>query len=157
MSTTNADISRALEAIASLMELDEVEPFRVRAYRAAADEILAQPEPVAEWVAAGRDLTELQGVGKGIATKVLEIVQVGRAAYIERLEKETAPGLLDLLRVPGLGPKRVRVIRDRLGLSSPEAVRDAAEQGRLRGLPGFGEKTEANVLRRIRRALGEEV
>lgn len=157
MSTTNADISRALEAIASLMELDEAKPFRVRAYRSGSEEIMAHPEPIAEWVAEGRDLTELQGIGKGIAAKVGEIVEVGAQQFIEQLEREHSPGLLDLLRVPGLGPGRVRAIRDGLGLTSIETVRAAAEEGRLRELAGFGEKTEATILRRLRRAMGDEV
>lgn len=156
MTATNKEIADVLEAIALLMEVDGAQPFRVRAYRGGADELLAHPEPVAEMVAAGKDLTELQGVGKGIAAKVEEILRVGPAAFLEQLEKETSPGLLALLRVPGLGPKRVRVIRDGLGISSLESVRDAALDGKLRGLPGFGEKTEATILRRVRRALGEE-
>ncbi|MDA1265661.1 MAG: helix-hairpin-helix domain-containing protein [Planctomycetota bacterium] len=150
---TNRELSEVLEAIALLMELDAEQPFRLRAYRGAADEVMAIPDSVAEMLAAGKDLTELQGVGKGIAARIAEIVPLGRDAYLEQLEKEYAPGLLRLLKVPGLGPKRVRTIRDGLGISSPEAVKEAAEAGKLRDLPGFGEKTEATILRRVNRAL----
>lgn len=154
--TTNQDVAEVLEAIALLMEVDDVEPFRVRAYRAAADEIRAWPEPVADMVAANRDLTELQGVGQAIAARVTGIVVAGREAALAELERATAPGILHLLRVPGLGPKRARVLRDELGVTSLEAAREACEQGRVRTLPGFGKKTEETLLRRVKRALGEE-
>jgi len=154
MSVSNQQIADVLEATALLMEVDGAQHFRVRAYRSGAEELLAQPGPVAEMLAAGKDLTELNGVGKGIAAKVEEILRVGPDAYLERLEKETSPGLLALLRVPGLGPRRVRAIRDGLGISSLESVRDAALAGELRGLAGFGEKTEATILRSVLDALG---
>ena len=156
MSVTNQEIGDVLEALALLMEVDGAQGFRVRAYRVGAEQIVAQPEPVADRVAAGEDLTALQGVGKGIAGKVAEIVSLGPAAYLARLEQDYAPGLLALLRVPGLGPKRVRAIRDGLGTCALEAVRDAALAGELRVLEGLGEKSEATILASVRRALGDE-
>lgn len=151
----NQDVARILEDLGSLLEVEDSQPFRVRAYRGAADELMAMPEDVIEMVGEGKDLTELPGIGKGIAATIVKIVEMGPAAFRAQLEQENPPGLLDLLRVPGLGPKRVRTIVKGLKISSPLEVRDAAREGKLKGLAGFGEKTEATILKRLERALGE--
>ena len=151
---TNKELAEVLESIGLLMELDDAQPFRVRAFLRASEEVLALPDSVGEMSRAGKDLTQLRGIGKGIAARIEEIAALGRDAYLERLENEAGTGLLRLLRVPGLGPGRVRIIRDELGITSPEGVREAAQAGRLRGLPGFGEKTEAMILQQIEPSLG---
>ena len=150
MPTRSAEIAAILDSIADLLEIEEASGFRIRAYRNSADSIRFFDPPLAEMVAAGSDLTELQDVGPGIAKKIEQIVAEGPDAYRARLEA-SAPGLLELLRVPGLGPKRVRNLRDALGIGSIEGLREAAEQGRLREVAGFGPKTEERILRRLQR------
>jgi len=147
----NDEIADALDKIATLLEIDDASPFRIRAYKNAADSIRLLDPPLAEMVAEGKDLTELQDVGAGIAKKIEEIVALGHAAFVERLGKEGSPGIFDLLRIPGIGPKRVRALRDRLGVTSIESLKAAAQDGRLREVPGFGEKTQERILRRIAR------
>ncbi len=151
MTSTSADVARVLDSIADLLELDEASPFRIRAYRNAADSLRLLDPPLAEMVAAGGDLTALQDVGQGIAKKIEEIVSRGPAAYLAEFEA-SAPGLLELLRIPGLGTKRVRALRATLGIASVEELREAAESGRLRAVAGFGPKSEESILRGLARA-----
>jgi len=156
MSATNDAIADVLDHLAIWQELEGAVPFKILAYRNGAESIRDHDGDVAEMVRAGEDLTKLEGIGKGIAKRIAEIVAAGPTAFRERFEREVGPGLFELLRIPGLGPKRVRVLRDALGITSPEELRAAAEAGRIRELEGFGEKTEERLLRRVRRALGEE-
>ena len=150
MTTTSADVARVLDSIADLLELDQASPFRVRAHRNAADSLRFLDPPLADLVAAGEDLTALQDVGAGIAKKIEEIVAKGADAYLAELDAG-APGLLELLRIPGIGPKRARDLRA-LGIASVDALREAAESGRLGEVPGFGPKTVERILRRLARS-----
>ena len=156
MAVPGAEIAAILESIANLLEIDDASPFRIRAYRNAADTIRMLDPPFAQMLADGEPLTDVQDVGPAIAKKIEEILEVGPAAYADKLEKESSPGLLDLLKIPGLGPKRIRVLREALGVSSPDTLRAAIESGRLREVPGFGAKTEEQLLRRLRRFLGDD-
>lgn len=151
MTTTNREIAWTFEDVASLMELAEESWFKVRAYRNAADTIRGLDDDLAALVAAGRDLTELRDIGEAIAKKIEELVRTGELDYLERLKERTAPGLLAVLRIPGLGPKRVRVLWQELGITSVAELRAASESGRLREASGFGAKSEEDVLRRLDR------
>lgn len=148
---TNREIARTFEDVARLMELLEESWFKVRAYRNAADTIRGLDEDLSEQVGAGRDLTELRDIGDAIAKKIVELVETGALDYLERLKERAAPGLLEILRIPGLGPKRVRTMWQELGITSLAELRAAAESGRLREAPGFGAKSEEDVLRRLDR------
>lgn len=152
MDPQNAAIADVLESIANLLEIDDESPFRIRAYRNAADTIRLLDPPLCAMVAAGERLTTVQDIGPAIAKKVEEIVRAGCAVYLEQLEAERSPGLLELLRIPGLGPKRVRALRDGLGISSIDDLRAAAEAGRLSEVPGFGAKTAERLLERLRKS-----
>lgn len=153
MSVTNEEIADLLESIARLMEIDEAGPFRVRAYRNGGDSVRMMGKPLAERLAAGEDLTELPDIGAGIAKKVGEIVALGHDGFLAQLASQYPPGLLDLLKISGLGPKRVRLLKDSLGVTSPRALLEAAEAGRLSEVPGFGPKTTESIVRRVKRLL----
>jgi DNA polymerase (family 10) len=147
--TQNAAIAERLERYADLIEIEGENPFRVRAYRNAADTVRSLTRSLAEMVEAGEDLSELHGVGDAIARKITELVRTGRLRALEKLEAREGEELADLLRIPGLGPKRVRLLHQRLGVRSPDELADAVREGRVRGLAGFGPKTERSILRAL--------
>lgn len=151
MTIQNEQIARQLEEIADLLEIEGENAFRIRAYRNAARELRDLTQSVAEMVAQGADLTALRGIGEGIAKKIVELVQTGHLAYLEDLEKETGPGLAELLAVPGLGPKRVKRIHDELGVHDAAGLLAAARAGKLEGLAGLGAKTQEKILAALER------
>lgn len=145
----NKEIAGVLDDIGNLLEIDDESPFRIRAYRNAADTIRFFDPPLSEMVARGDDLTELEGIGKAIAEKIVEIVKTGKLAFLQRLTEKSSPGLLDLLRIPGVGPKKVRVLREHLGILSIEDLRAAIDSGRISEVPGFGAKSLETLKRRL--------
>lgn len=151
---SNEAIATVLDLLGTWQELQGAVPFKILAYRNASEALRSLDEDVADKVHAGDDLTQLEFIGKGMAKRIAEIVAAGPAGYREQFEKEVGPGLFELLRMPGLGPKRVRFLRDELDVRSPEDLRAACEAGRVRELEGFGERTEKLLLRRARQALG---
>lgn len=146
MPVHNEEIAVMFEEMAELLELEQANPFRVRAYRTAARTVRNLGRELQDLVAAGEDLTELPGIGKDLAAKIREILDSGHAAFLDRLHKEVPAGLAELLKIPGLGPKRVKLLNEQLGIASAAQLAKAAKAGRLRSLPGFGAKTEANLL-----------
>lgn len=146
MAVHNADIARAFGEIADLLELEDENPFRVRAYRNAARVIEGLGLDVAAALAAGKTLPRLPGIGADLGAKLHEIAATGTCALLEKLRRREGPGVADLLQLPGLGPRRVRVLHDALGVRSVADVAAAAREGRIRALAGFGEKTEARIL-----------
>ncbi len=156
MDESNDAIADVLELLGTWQELQGDAPFKILAYRNAAEALLTLDRSAAEMVRAGEDLTKLDSIGKGMAKRIVDIVTEGPGPYRERFERESGPGLFELLRIPGLGPKRVRQLRDMLDVRSPEDLRAACEAQRVRAIEGFGEKTEERLLRRARRALGED-
>lgn len=142
----NADIAAIFDEIADLLEIKGENPFRVRAYRNAARSLLNLGPDIKTLVAQGEDLTELPGIGKDLAGKITEIVQTGRCTALDQLHKSLPPSIAALLKIPGLGPKRVKALYDALNINSIEQLRAAARAGKLRDLRGFGEKTEAHIL-----------
>jgi len=143
----NVDVAKVLMEIADLLELQE-EQFKPRAYRRAARAIEHLPEDIAD-VAARDGLEQIPGVGKAIAKKIKELLETGKLQYLEKLRKQVPPGLVELLRVPDIGPKTARLLHDKLGITSIAQLREALEAHRLRDLPGFGERTEENLLRNL--------
>lgn len=146
----NADVAAAFEEMADLLELQDANPFRVRAYRSAARTVLALGTDLRQAVAQGQDLTELPTIGKDLAGKIQDILQGGHTQLLDDLRRQLPPGLPQLLRVPGLGPKRVRHLYDQLGVRTLEDLAQVAQAGRIRTLPGFGEKTEAHILAAVK-------
>ena len=146
MPVHNADIAAIFEEIADLLEIQGENPFRIRAYRNAAREMQSLGVPASEMLAKGEDLTELPGIGNDLAAKIREIVETGKCKALEKLRAKFPPTITTLLKLPGLGPKRVKMLYDEIKVESIAALRQAARAGLIRELPGFGEKTEASIL-----------
>lgn len=142
---TNAEIADAFERLADLLELQEDNPFRVRAYRNAARVIGGYPHPLADLVAGGADLDDLPGVGEAIAEKIATLVNTGKLPALEQAAKKTPLVLADLMRIPGLGPKRVKELHEALEVTSADDILRAEREGKLAELPGFGEKLAAKI------------
>lgn len=145
MPVHNQDIAAVFDEIADLLELRQDNPFRIRAYRRAAQTVRGQSRELRDAVAEGRDLRKLPGIGEDLAAKIVEILETGRCAALEKLRKQVPPGLEDLLQLPGLGPARVRQLRKELRITSLTGLRSAIEKGRLQQLRGFGPKLEARI------------
>ena len=141
----NADIARHFEELAALYELDGAVVYRVLAYRNAAKAIRDSGVSVAELARQGK-ADELSGVGKTIAEKIDVLLETGAIPSAEKLKARIPAGLVEVTRIPDLGPKRARLLHEKLGIESLDELRVAAEDGRLRDVPGFGEKAEENVL-----------
>jgi len=152
MPITNSEIADKLTQLADLLDIEGADRFRVRAYRNAARTISTLPRSLEDMVYEGEDLTELPGVGESIAKKIREIVETGRLSKLEEEEKRTPSGLRELLRVEGLGPKRVQALYEHLQITGLADLAEAARLGRVRTLPGFGAKTEEKILRELERA-----
>ena len=146
----NADIAKIFEEIADLLEIKNENPFRVRSYRNAALIIGGLPESLRSVVMRDEsELEDIKGIGKSIHEKIVELVKTGKCKFHDELLKELPPGLLELLEVSGIGPKKVHLLYDKLGIKSVEGLEKAAREGRLRDLPHMGEKTEENILKAI--------
>ena len=149
MPVHNQDIAAIFDEMADLLELQQANPFRIRAYRRAAQTVRAQGRELRERVAAGEPLPKLPGIGKDLAAKIVEILDTGRCRALNKLKRGVPPGLEDLLHLPGLGPARVRLLRHELGITSLARLRSAIEKGRLRQVKGFGPKLEARLAEAI--------
>jgi len=145
----NADIAAIFTEIADLLEIQQANPFRIRAYRNAARIVGELGREVRTMVERGEDLTDLPGIGDDLAGKMREIVETGKCRAQEKLHAELPPAITELLHVPGLGPKRVRTLWHDLDVQTLEQLARAARDGRIRGLLGFGAKTEANILQAV--------
>ncbi|MCW3026948.1 MAG: hypothetical protein JWN81_159 [Solirubrobacterales bacterium] len=142
---SNAAIAAALEELGDLYELDGAIVHRVLAYRGAARSVRDASVSVAALAREGR-ATELPGIGATLQEKILALVEDGQIPAAERLRAKFPPGLIAITRLPGLGPKRARLLHTELGVDSPQALREAAEQQRLRTVRGLGPKLEERVL-----------
>jgi len=140
----NGEIADAFEELASLYELDGAVVYRVGAYRNAAKAIREAGVSVEEMARQGR-VVELPGVGKTIAEKIDALLETGTIPSADKLKARIPAGLVAITRIPGLGPKRARLLYDTLGVESLDDLREATEQGRLKDVPGFGAKAEENV------------
>jgi len=141
----NGEIAEAFEELASLYELDGAVVYRVVAYRNAAKAIREAGVSVEELAKQGRAV-ELAGVGKTIAEKIDALLETGSIPSADKLKQRIPSGLVEITRIPGLGPKRARLLHDELGISSIDELREAAEYGRLSDVKGFGRKAEENLL-----------
>lgn len=141
----NAEIALHFDELADLYELDGAVVYRVQAYRNAAKAIREAGVSVAELSAQGR-AEELPGVGKTIAEKIAALLETGEIPAAAKLKAKFPPGLVEVTRVPGLGPKRARKLFEELGVDSLDKLREAAEAQQIRTVPGFGPKAEENIL-----------
>lgn len=140
MSVANIEIAQCFETLADLLEVQEANPFRVRAYRTAARTVRELPQAIVAMLARGEDLSELPGIGKDLAGKIAEIVETGHLSLLEEVKAETPAGLAELLALPSLGPKRVEQLHQALGIKNLADLNKALKRGRLVGLRGFGPK-----------------
>lgn len=145
---TNQEIAAVFEQIGDLLEYQSANPFRVRAYRNGAKKISELAEPLAAIaVDPARSLTDLDGIGKDLAEKIETLLATGSLPLLEELQEQIPAGVLTLARVPGVGPKKAAALHKELGISSLPELRLACEQQRIRGLKGFGAKTEETILK----------
>lgn len=149
MPVHNADITAFFTEIADLLEIQGANPFRIRAYRNAARILGDLPQEARVLVERGDDLTRLPGIGTDLAGKVSEIVTTGHCSLLDRLHRELPPAIAELLKILGLGPKRVKALYHDLDVQTVEQLHRAAQDGRIRALHGFGAKTEQNILQAI--------
>lgn len=146
----NADIAAVFNEIADLLDIQGENPFRIRAYRNAARMVQDHGRELREMVEAGEDLTTLPGIGKDLAEKITEIVKTGHCTALNKLRAQFPPEITDLLRLPNLGPKRVKILYQKLHIESLAQLEQAARAGNIRQLDGFGEKIERNILDSIK-------
>src|SRR3712207_6357384 len=143
---TNAQIAAAFDELADLNELDGAVSYRVIAYRTAARTVRDAPVSVMVLTREGR-VTELPGIGKTLEEKIRALDETGDIPAAQKLRAKFPAGLISVMHLPGFGPKRARRLFDELGVDSLDALRGAAEGGRIRGLRGFGAKVEQQLLR----------
>jgi DNA polymerase (family 10) len=147
---TNSDISAVFDHVADLVEYQGGNVFRVRAYRNAARTIGSMVESLASVRAdPSRSLTDIEGIGGDLAGKIETLLDTGRLPLLDELQKKIPKVIFELMRVPGLGPKKVKALVDALGIDSLDALERACQDGRVRDVKGFGAKTEAAILENI--------
>jgi DNA polymerase (family 10) len=143
----NSEIADVFDEIGDLLEFTDANPFRVRAYRNAARTIRDLPEPIAAIAKdSERSLTDIPGIGKDLAEKIVTLLKTGDVPQRQELRSKVPASVLELLRVPGLGPKKAATLWKELNISTLDELKAAAEGQRIRGLKGFGAKTEETIL-----------
>ncbi|WP_404369043.1 DNA polymerase/3'-5' exonuclease PolX [Marinobacter sp.] len=145
----NAEIARRFHELADLLEIQNANEFRVRAYRNAANIVEGSSRRVEDMVRKGEDLSLIKGIGDDLAGKIEELVKTGSLPQLEELQQELPEGLHQLMRLGQLGPKRTKLLHDELKITSLEELRSAAEKGKIREVRGFGKKTEQKILDEI--------
>ena len=146
MTANNLNIADIFEQIADILDIQGGNYFRIRAYRQGARQLRGMPVDIAQYVENGQDLSKLPTIGHNLAAKIIEILETGHCATLTRLQKQSPSGLVELLHIPGLGPKRVHALYHELGVHTPEQALRAAKDGRISSLAGMGEKTQANII-----------
>lgn len=146
----NVDVARHFEEIGDLLEIQGANTFRVRAYRNGSRTIEDLAEPITGIAANGeKALVELPGIGKDIAAKIVVLIETGTTPQLEKLREEVPPGVVDMLRIQGLGPKKVKALFAELKVTSLDELKTAAESGAVAELKGFGKKTAQVILEGI--------
>ncbi|MCM8747195.1 DNA polymerase/3'-5' exonuclease PolX [Thermomicrobium sp. CFH 73360] len=148
----NEEVALLLDNIAELLMLKNENPYRIRAYTTAAQNIRALDVDIEELARQGR-LDEIPGVGKALAAKIEEYLQTGKLQYYEELKREVPIQAVDLLEVPGIGPARAYLLYEKLGITTIQELLQAAQEHKLRDLPGFGEKLEERIAREAARLM----
>jgi DNA polymerase (family 10) len=145
----NITIARLLDETAALLEIDAADPFRIRSYRRAAEAVEQQTTQLSTLVAEPKQLLAIAGIGKGMAANIVELVNTGTMPLREELLLKYKPTMLELLRLPGMGPKTVALIWSSLQVADIDALEEAAKAGHLNKLPRMGEKFTAKLLKGI--------
>lgn len=147
----NLDVARTLTLLADLLEIQGANPFRIRAYRNAVNTVSGLSRPLEAMVEAGEDLTELPGIGKNVAAHIEELITTGSIDRLREVEAEVPRSLVELVQLPGVGPKKARKLYDELQVESIDALEVAIQAGRVEGLEGFGKKSVEKLLQSIER------
>ena len=142
----NPEIARTLEEVADILEIQNANPFRIRAYRNAVRTVETVTVPLRRWVEEKRPLTDLPGIGKEMANHIQEMVETGTLGFRDELLAEVPRTLIELMRLPGLGPKKARKIFDELKIGSVDELEAAAQAGLIASVPGFGAKSQEKIL-----------
>lgn len=146
----NTDIAQVFEEIADLLEVKGENPFRIRSYRNAAMVVEGYPESFRTLFEKGEEnLKGIHGIGDSTREKIVEMITTGRCKFHDELLKEIPPGILDMLKISGVGPKKAALLYKELGISSVDELEAAASAGKLHGLPGLGEKSEQKILKAV--------
>ncbi len=147
---TKNEIADVLSEIGTLLELKGENPFKVRAYQTGARALEAIEEAELNRLIASDELQSVKGIGDALGQKIGELHATGRLEYFEKLKASIEPGLVDLLQIPGLGPKKIRALHDKLGITSIALLTAACTDGRVAALDGFGAKTQEKLLAGIK-------
>jgi DNA polymerase (family 10) len=142
----NLEISKVLSQVADLLEVQGANPFRVRAYRNAARFVDSYATPLRKLVADGADLTELPSIGKDMASHIGELVDTGKLSALDELTTKIPRTLIDVMELPGVGPKKAKKLWQDLGVESVDELEKAAKQGEVAALTGFGDKSQQKIL-----------
>ncbi|MTI83883.1 MAG: DNA polymerase/3'-5' exonuclease PolX [Firmicutes bacterium] len=145
----NIEIAWSLKELSDLLEFKGEDYFKIRAYRRAAKTLVGLPSSAAEMYRNGT-LKDVPGVGKNILAKIGELIETGECDLLRRLREEIPPGIVQVMAVPGMGPKRTRVFYEQLEITSIKELEKAARSRRIRSLPGMGAKREQEILRNIK-------
>lgn len=145
---TNADIAAAFEKIGKILNLQDANPFRVRAYERAAQIIMTLTRDIAALYRSGgtKALRDIPGIGEDLAGKIEEMVQTGKLKYLKDLEKKLPPGLLQITEIQGMGPKKTKFLYEKFKVKDIASLEKVAKSGKLTGLKGWGEKSVQNIL-----------
>lgn len=156
MPVQNSEVRDIFNKLADLLDIEGANEFRVRAYRNAARTVSGLSANISDMVKSGEDLTELPGIGEDLAGKIKEIVETGTLSQLEETRKKTPQELNKLLKIEGLGPRRVKALNKELGITSLKELKKAAQNGKIQKLEGFGKKTEQSILESIEENQGQE-
>ncbi|NPA50895.1 MAG: DNA polymerase III, partial [Epsilonproteobacteria bacterium] len=152
MAFLNSEIADIFNEMANLLEIKGENPFKVRAYRNGARVVESMGKSLDSLVKEGYDLTKLPGIGKDLSEAIKEIVLSGKFSKLEELKKEIPESLMELLSIEGLGPKRIKVLYDKFGVTSLEDLAKLAESGELSKIRGFGPKLISKILEGVKLA-----
>jgi len=156
MPVHNSEIADKFDRLADLLEIENANPFRVRAYHNAARTVRGYPRSMSDLLDDGVDLTELPDIGDDLAKKIQSMVETGKLPLLDEVEARTPPALSELMKVEGLGPKRVRALHLELHIETLDDLKKAAESGKIHEIAGFGDKSEEKIKQRVEKFSGEE-
>jgi DNA polymerase (family 10) len=139
------EIANRLEEIGVLLELKGENPFKVRAYQSGARTLESLEEDLDTLIAEDR-LNQVKGIGQALTEKIIELRTTGKLPFYDKLRASIPDGMIEMLEIPGFGPKKIRKVHDALGIETIDALKEACESGAIAGLPGFGQKSAANIL-----------
>lgn len=139
-------IADIFKEIAEILEIKGENVFRIQAYERASRNIKSLPEDIELLIKEGR-IKDIPGIGKDLEAKIKEIVDTGRLKYLDELKKDVPQGIIDMLTIPGVGPKTAKILHEELGIVDLVMLERMAHAGKIKGLPGMKEKTEENILR----------